>query len=943
MFLVNVIYWVFYITLIQKRSLKLSKAYLIDSSSNLIEDLSNLILNEDLKQITVIFPNRRPTIYLSKSLASKKKNALSFIELFSIDDFVDRIYELHSDIVYPEISTLEAVFLLYELNQKASFVNTKSIDYFWTWGYKLYSDFEELYLEQVDISSIDYLLQSYLPDNLINFNDRFTRFSYIYKTFYEKLNENGFCTRSVKYKKASLFSKDYKQENTESIIFAGFYDLTKTEQELFKNMLESFNGIFISKYGPKIKDLLIKLNIKNIEEKASYNKKTRYHFIKAPYLHNEIFKLKELKEELNGFRDDDLIVLSSENYLFALLHNCLDPKSDVFNISIGYPLSRTPIISLLDKLLNLHKKATSSIYISDYVNVISHPYIKSLRLGSTDIAAKIYAYSIKSFFLNNARSFVERKDLEDKQLILDSIDKLKQQGFEISYSEFLDFVKLINLYIVDNFLNIKNIGDFLDKVVDLIDFLQNNSNAGLHAIESKYIERTLEILDELSNLNIKKYKLDSSSSYFNLLKNFIKTKNVSFPSSPTQGFQILGSLETRNLTFNRVFYLGANEGIMPNIPKQDTILTDNIRKFLGLPTSKDRLDMQKYNFFNLIYSANEVYFFYETAQDKNKSRFLESIFWDIQKQEKRLDLPQEEDALMEVTFAQGKPLIIENSQKVSQILNGDNFYFSASAIDTFLSCKAKFYFSHILKLKETSYEENLDPMSIGTISHKVLYEYFKDYKGKEYNPGNLHSEFKKIDAIIDNHIQSPSKYVFLQKEQIKYAIRRFFERNFDSIKQRIVLQLEFPLHMKLNINNINYRITGILDKIDSINGTVVVVDYKTGMPKEPNVDFVPTKENRDQWFSKIKSFQLPLYGLLIKKNFTVENIRFEFWSLKESKIISFEITNKQLEVYEEALKIIIDEILFCKYFDCTDENIESKCSNCPYKVICSRQFVTRSW
>jgi len=921
----------------------LSKAYLINSSSNLVEFISNIILNEGLDHTTVIFPNRRPAVYLSKAIASKIKKAVGFIELFSIDDFVNAIYEKFSSIIYPQISTLEAVFLLFEINQQVSFVNINNIDNFWPWGYKIYSDFEELYLEQVDVASIDYLIQNKLPGGLEGFSNRISRFSTIYNAFYETLETKGFCTRSVKYKKASLYANNFAQESAKNIIFAGFYDLTKTEQILFKNLLRSTNGIFVSKYGPKIKDLLTKININQVVEDKTPQKKPNYHFIKAPYLHNEIFKLKELKNEFKGFRDGDLIVLSNESYLLPIIHNVLNPKLDTFNISIGYPLSRTPIVSLFDSLLNLHKKSGESIYISDYLRVISHPYVKSLKLGDIDFVVKIYANSIKNNFLEQNISFVKVKNLENEDLILDTINKLKQLGFYVSNNNLLKFVKLMNLYIVDKFLSIKNIGDFLEKVVSLVDFLQKNSKASLHPIESKYIEGILENLDQLSTLSIKNYKLNSTISYFNLLKNFIKTKNIAFPSSPTQGFQIIGGLEARNLTFSRVFYLGVNEGVIPNISKQDTILTDDIRKSLGLSTSKDRLDMQKYNFFNLVNSADEVFFFYETAQDKTKSRFLEEIFWEIQKQEKSLNVPKEIDALLDVTFAQNPPLKIENSQKVKQILNSDNFYFSASSIDTYLNCKAKFYFLYILKLKETTFEEDLDAKSIGTLVHNILYSYFSDFEGKLFAPKDPDSELKKIYSLIDSQISFPSKTVWLQKEQVKYAIARFFRGNFENISQRTVNFLEFSLNMNIEANGSTYLITGKLDKIDNKNGTTIIVDYKTGIPKAPDINFVPTVDNKAQWLSKIKSFQLPIYALLVHKNLNVTDIEFEFWGLKNSQIKRFKINPTLLKAYKEALEIIIDDIVSCKYFECTNENIKNQCAYCPYKIICSRHFVTKNW
>ncbi len=915
----------------------MSKAYLLDKSQDLVGFLTDLICDNNLENTTVIFPNRRPTLFLAKSLAYKKRSSFDSIELFSIDDFVDYLYKTTSNVIYPKISSLEAVFLLFDINKKLSMLNIDSIDHFWSWGYKFFSDFEELYLEQVDVKTIDYLIQNNLPNDLLNFSQRISKFSQMYDEFYSVVEEKGFSTRSVRYKVASWAT--YKQKN---VIFVGFYDLTKTEQVLFANMLKAQNGFFVSKKGPKIKDLLQKLQINDIEEQENLEKKVSYHFIKAMYLHNEIFKLKELKDALNGFRDDDLIVLSSEVYLFPIIHNCLDPKTDMFNISIGYPLSRTPIVSLFEALLSLHKNKQDEIYLQDYLHVMSHPYIKSLSLNEKDFIVRVYYYALKEYFLNAGISIVSLADLENDELIVKTIEKLQLAGFEVSHFELKNFLKLIHKYIISSFLDIKNIGDFLDKVIDFISFLQEHSNIILHPVESKYIEGVLENLLELSTLSIKDYKLDNIASYFNLLKNFIQTKHIAFPSKPTKGFQVLGNLETRNLTFNRIFYLGANEGIIPSSHKQDTILTDDIRKILGLSTSKDRLDMQKYNFFNLAYSANEVYFFYRTSEDRSKSRFLESIFWDIQKQEKSLDVPKEEDAIFQVTFSQSKPFIIENTPKVQNILNNDDFYFTTSNIDDFLYCKTKFYFSSILKLRPaTDNNEELVPTKVGELIHKLFKEYFEHFKNKLYKP-NIYAELKTIYNIIYKQNPKPSKTIWLQIEQIKYAIKRFFERN--TIEERLIMDTEYTIQLPLSYNNKQFKLKGRLDRLDRLNNdTFVIVDYKTGNLKETDIGFLPTKDNRPDWLKKIKSFQMPIYCLLVSKTFNTENVIFEFWSFKDSQIKKYQVNSDLLTTYEEALKIIIEEISSSKYYEHTQENIKETCANCPYKIICSRHFVIKNW
>ncbi len=64
----------------------------------------------------------------------------------------------------------------------------------------------------------------------------------------------------------------------------------------------------------------------------------------------------------------------------------------------------------------------------------------------------------------------------------------------------------------------------------------------------------------------------------------------------SEGLQVLGVLETRTLSFDRVFILDVNEEILPDTRKEDSLLPFQVRKGLGLPTYLDRDQLAAYHF-----------------------------------------------------------------------------------------------------------------------------------------------------------------------------------------------------------------------------------------------------------------------------------------------------------------------------------------------------------
>ncbi len=83
---------------------------------------------------------------------------------------------------------------------------------------------------------------------------------------------------------------------------------------------------------------------------------------------------------------------------------------------------------------------------------------------------------------------------------------------------------------------------------------------------------------------------------------------------------MLGFLETRNLQFDKVFILDANDDVLPGNKGHDVLLPVKLRESLGLSTFRERDRMAEYYFNCLLQGAKEVHLFFIQDGKKEKSR-----------------------------------------------------------------------------------------------------------------------------------------------------------------------------------------------------------------------------------------------------------------------------------------------------------------------------------
>src|SRR5581483_8347307 len=316
-------------------------------------------------------------------------------------------------------------------------------------------------------------------------------------------------------------------------------------------------------------------------------------------------------------------------------------EENSYNVSMGYPLSRTPVFGFLNSLMELVTSMDNDrIYIPDYLKFVLHPYTKNIYFKRNSETTRILFHTLEDELLRQkAKTFTTIDEIEgSKTLFKEVIKKLPADEKEATEERLREHLKEIHRITIGKFLSFKNVADFARNCIDILVFLFNQSPAKLHPLFHPFSESLTSALDTLPRSLMKDIFFEDRSSYFVFLRKYIATCHNPFPGTPLRGLQVLGSLETRNLKFKSVFVLDANEEILPETKKEESLIPFRAREILGLPTSFDRDKLTAYYFNNLLNGAKDVHLFFIENDKTERSRFVEKLLWKRQKKDKTTDV-----------------------------------------------------------------------------------------------------------------------------------------------------------------------------------------------------------------------------------------------------------------------------------------------------------------
>ena len=212
--------------------------------------------------------------------------------------------------------------------------------------------------------------------------------------------------------------------------------------------------------------------------------------------------LESRRKENGPLLDNTAIVLPSSETLFPLLRQGITMiDEDSYNISLGYPLQRTPVFAFLNNIMELITSMDGDrVYLPDYLNFVLHPYTKNIYCNDSAEINRILFHTMEEALTKyRTKTFVSLAEIEeDEKLFQLVLDKVPQDESGVTKELLAEHLRSIHQNTIEKFLSFENVRDFSLKCTELLTYIFNNSTAKLHPLFYPFSESFMRSLELIS-------------------------------------------------------------------------------------------------------------------------------------------------------------------------------------------------------------------------------------------------------------------------------------------------------------------------------------------------------------------------------------------------------------------------------------------------------------
>ena len=942
-----------------------------------------------ISRFVFVFPNRRTGLFFQKYLSEVSPKPLFSPTILTINDL---FVQLSGKQTADRISMLFKLYKIYLYHSGS----TETFDEFLYWGEMLLNDFDDvdkymadarmLFTNVTDLREIENDFSFLSPEQIAairTFWSSFypkgdspnqTEFLAVWKTLYTLYNEfRETLAAENKGYEGMIFREVVEQleQNTcrdlpyEKIVFVGLNALSVAEERFLIQLQKRGIADFYWDYAsPKVKDrnnkasYFVERNLRQfpsqlvLEQDSEVTSETKIDVIGIP---SGIGQAKHVYNILNDLcKEGDMdaeealrtaVILPNEHLLIPVL-NAIPEQIKRINVTMGYPLAGTPIASLMEFILALQKNVRyvnrqPTFYFRDVLPILNHRYV-------TVTSPVIITQLVKDIVENNK--------------------------IHIAYTE-LNKTPLLSILFTP-ITTVESFSDYLIQVLQVLNKMMTNKTE--EEEEEETTQRTNDIEQEFifhyfATVNRMKEVIQEANiemkieTYFRLLKRMTETITIPFKGEPLSGLQIMGVLETRALDFDRIIILSMNEGIFPLKKAANSFIPYNLRRGFGLPTYEHQDSVWAYHFYRLIYRANHISLLYDTRnnglQTGEVSRFVHQLRYHYE------EPIQNKLIVYNVASSKTPALQINKTEAVMAQLatyqQGGKRMISASAINTYLDCPLKFYFSVLEGLQEEKeVSETIESDVFGSILHKVMEMLYKPLCGKLVT-ADLLKIIRQDKITLSATINQAFAEVFFKTDTVRpltgqnyligEMIRKFVEKIIErDSKLTPFYYLESERKIKKTITLTDKReiqLKGIIDRVDKVGNTIRIIDYKSGSGTTlfSTIENLFNKEEKERSKAVMQVFLYAwMYGVTSTEN-TLQPGIYYMRSLfshtfnpgifqrtekrgKNEQVLDFADYYTE---FEAGLRNCLDEI-FGKETPFVQTKNTKNCSYCPFKTICGR-------
>lgn len=936
-------------------------------------------------KVAIVFPNKRASLFFNEYLAQESDRPIWSPTYVSISE----LFRQSSDLSIAD--PIKLVCDLYKVFQKAT-GSKETLDDFYFWGEMLIADFDDADKNMADthalfsnLKDLNELMDNYdfleegQKEALSQFFHNFSinQVTELKQRFISMWNVLGDIyaeykalleSQSIAYE-GMLYRQVIEQLDVEALpynkyIFVGFNVLNKVEHTLFKKLNEAGKAMFYWDYDtfylnktPHEAGEFIRRNLRDFpsELPASFfdnlNQPKEVTFIESPTENGQVRYLPQwIRENLTSQEKETAVVLCNEALLQPVLHALPDNVKHI-NITMGFPLSQTPAYSFVNALMELHTSGynpnNGRYLFAEIISVLKHPYTRQLSPE---------AEKLEQTLTRDNRFYPLPSELKQDN-VLELLFTPRRNNLDLCsmLSEALKEVAVIYQQQAASHS-------------DAFDQLYRESLFKTYTLVNRF-----HTLIESKELNVQ------AGTFQRLLTRVMSSSSIPFHGEPAIGMQVMGVLETRNLDFRHLIMLSVNEGQLPKAGGDSSFIPYNLRKAFGMTTIDHKIAVYAYYFYRLMQRAEKVTLVYNTATDGinrgELSRFMLQflIEWGYPVLRKQLEAAQSPQDSTPIIIEK-TPDIMERMKSVFDIRNNPKALISPSALNCYLDCPLKFYYKYVALLSAPDeVTADIDSAKFGSIFHYAAEHIYKDLTahGKLISKENLETLLKdevRLQTYVDNGFKElffnlppneqpeyngiqliNSAVIVKYIQQLLRNDLRYAPFTFIGSEQRIFENIEICT----STGDIQSRIGGIIDRIDSKGESLRIVDYKTGgdadTPANVQSLFIPDKKRSNY------VFQTFLYASIVCKKLREKNDSrlvapallyiHRAASEKYSPVIQMGEPRKPKEPvdnfaqyegdFRENLKTLLEDI-FNPDISFTQTEIEDKCAYCDFRALCKK-------
>ena len=785
----------------------------------------------------------------------------------------------------------------------------------------------------------------------------------LYTQFNQRLSSKGLAYEGMVYRGLAqrLKAESVKDifadvlSDDGSFVFVGLNALNECEKTLLRKLRDASKAEFCWDYsGEMIKDsqnrssFFMSDNVLEFPQAAQWDPEgVSVPVVNVVSVASAVGQAKLLPDIISS-SEDSAVVLPDEGLLSSVLNSIPESIQDI-NVTMGLPMKGSLLFSMMSDIATVQMHAVNRkggwlFYHKHVWDLFSNPLFKC----SADEASKEIIKNVKE----SAKYYIPMSDLQGtalmdvvfKPVILDPKSRDKDQIY--AFAEYQKAViRVVAPAVADD-----------PKM----------------ALELEYAKEYYRCVNLLQGHSLEVVPL----TYIRLLSQILGSVSVPFKGEPLKGLQIMGPLEMRALDFRNLVIMSANEGLFPRRSVSSSFIPPELRKGFSLPTYEYQDAVWAYYFYRVISRAENVWMLVDSRTEGLKSgeesRYIKQLEYHFGVPVKRYVVSAGEMCTVDV------PELTKTQEDIEKI---GQTVLSATAIQNYLACPAKFYYATVKGLKvEEEVSESLDYGMFGTVFHDVMRAIYTaeeamapdfefDHAGKNesmlsgklshisqsYIKSWLEREDKirdKVKALIISQLKAvevSGRNLVVADVIVRYVIKTL-QRDWELLQKSglesfEILGREMPVFGEFH----GQRLKGFIDRIDSFEpGQARVVDYKTGKVladdediHDGNAEDIAEKIFAQDVADRPKiALQFYIYDLLLGKydlarGRQICNSVYSTAKLFKEAPMTVPMNEKFFQAMSERLKILFDQMRDPDVpFRRTDD--ESVCAYCDFKNICGR-------